>query len=347
MIPHSLSLSVVHKQTGFATHTVFFCLFFLKLLLLVFVFLLHTEREERNCCEIVIRHWYFLAVNDFSILLLQDALPPPPPPPPQSSIDGATYSLAAGQRPSPSISDQSGRQRPTVWAIKTVPHKNMQSSYMCGKMSELVCAPMAPGLNANAHFRGRRLCLSVTPSAVCVRPQTVRMFPGEMVSWVQLESLSVTPDFWPPHLFYSSNTPHTWLELDPLTPVRSAVICVCLCMHARLWGIYVPLAPVNIEIGLKTSQLRLLSLWLPFQACSCTAVERWHAKCLVLQCWFVLGQRPQSLVEGLRGEDHRCTSRTNGMLYKMLNCFYFYKPESLPCYLLVGIISHLYCFFWI
>ncbi|XP_073332638.1 E3 ubiquitin-protein ligase SH3RF1 isoform X2 [Pagrus major] len=45
----------------------------------------------------------------------QDALPPPPPPPPQSSVDGAAYSLAAGQRPSPSISDQSGRQRPTVY----------------------------------------------------------------------------------------------------------------------------------------------------------------------------------------------------------------------------------------
>ncbi|KAM7388605.1 hypothetical protein PAMP_024770 [Pampus punctatissimus] len=45
----------------------------------------------------------------------QDALPPPPPPPPQSSVCGAAYSLAAGQRPSPSISDQSGRQRPTVY----------------------------------------------------------------------------------------------------------------------------------------------------------------------------------------------------------------------------------------
>ncbi|XP_074525006.1 E3 ubiquitin-protein ligase SH3RF1 isoform X2 [Halichoeres trimaculatus] len=44
-----------------------------------------------------------------------DALPPPPPPPPQSSSDGAAYSLAGGQRPSPSISDQSGRQRPTVY----------------------------------------------------------------------------------------------------------------------------------------------------------------------------------------------------------------------------------------
>ncbi|TNM87552.1 hypothetical protein fugu_005773 [Takifugu bimaculatus] len=44
-----------------------------------------------------------------------DALPPPPPPPPQSSVDGAAYSLAAGQRPSASISDQSGRQRPTVY----------------------------------------------------------------------------------------------------------------------------------------------------------------------------------------------------------------------------------------
>ncbi|XP_077964929.1 E3 ubiquitin-protein ligase SH3RF1 isoform X2 [Gasterosteus aculeatus] len=44
-----------------------------------------------------------------------DALPPPPPPPPQSSVDGAAYSLAAGQRPSPSVSDQSGRQRPTVY----------------------------------------------------------------------------------------------------------------------------------------------------------------------------------------------------------------------------------------
>ncbi|KAK5615241.1 E3 ubiquitin-protein ligase sh3rf1, partial [Crenichthys baileyi] len=44
-----------------------------------------------------------------------DALPPPPPPPPQSPVSGAAYSLAAGQRPSPSISDQSGRQRPTVY----------------------------------------------------------------------------------------------------------------------------------------------------------------------------------------------------------------------------------------
>ncbi|XP_071395128.1 E3 ubiquitin-protein ligase SH3RF1 [Centroberyx affinis] len=44
-----------------------------------------------------------------------DALPPPPPPPPQSSVVGAASSLAAGQRPSPSISDQSGRQRPTVY----------------------------------------------------------------------------------------------------------------------------------------------------------------------------------------------------------------------------------------
>ncbi|XP_075901559.1 E3 ubiquitin-protein ligase SH3RF1 isoform X2 [Nelusetta ayraudi] len=44
-----------------------------------------------------------------------DALPPPPPPPPQSSADGAAYSLAAGQRPSPSTGDQGGRQRPTVY----------------------------------------------------------------------------------------------------------------------------------------------------------------------------------------------------------------------------------------
>uniref|UniRef100_A0AAY5JZ38 E3 ubiquitin-protein ligase SH3RF1 n=1 Tax=Esox lucius TaxID=8010 RepID=A0AAY5JZ38_ESOLU len=45
----------------------------------------------------------------------QDALPPPPPPPPQSSAVGAASSLAASQRPSPSTSDQSGRQRPTVY----------------------------------------------------------------------------------------------------------------------------------------------------------------------------------------------------------------------------------------
>ncbi|KAK7919318.1 hypothetical protein WMY93_010602 [Mugilogobius chulae] len=43
-----------------------------------------------------------------------DALPPPPPPPPQSSA-GAAFPLATGQRPSPSTSDQSGRQRPTVY----------------------------------------------------------------------------------------------------------------------------------------------------------------------------------------------------------------------------------------
>ncbi|KAL1022568.1 hypothetical protein UPYG_G00029390 [Umbra pygmaea] len=44
-----------------------------------------------------------------------DALPPPPPPPPQSSAVGAASALAASQRPSPSSSDQSGRQRPTVY----------------------------------------------------------------------------------------------------------------------------------------------------------------------------------------------------------------------------------------
>uniref|UniRef100_A0A4W5LCV0 E3 ubiquitin-protein ligase SH3RF1 n=1 Tax=Hucho hucho TaxID=62062 RepID=A0A4W5LCV0_9TELE len=44
-----------------------------------------------------------------------DALPPPPPPPPQSSAVGAASSLAASQRPSSSTSDQSGRQRPTVY----------------------------------------------------------------------------------------------------------------------------------------------------------------------------------------------------------------------------------------
>ncbi|KAM9496983.1 E3 ubiquitin-protein ligase SH3RF1 [Clarias gariepinus] len=44
-----------------------------------------------------------------------DTLPPPPPPPPQSSTVGATSSLAAGQRPSPTTGDQSGRQRPTVY----------------------------------------------------------------------------------------------------------------------------------------------------------------------------------------------------------------------------------------
>ncbi|XP_057697869.1 E3 ubiquitin-protein ligase SH3RF1 [Corythoichthys intestinalis] len=44
-----------------------------------------------------------------------DALPPPPPPPPQSSAGGAGYSSAAGQRPSPNVGDQGGRQRPTVY----------------------------------------------------------------------------------------------------------------------------------------------------------------------------------------------------------------------------------------
>ncbi|KAG5849723.1 hypothetical protein ANANG_G00074750 [Anguilla anguilla] len=44
-----------------------------------------------------------------------DGLPPPPPPPPQSSAIGAASSLAPGQRPSPTTSDPSGRQRPTVY----------------------------------------------------------------------------------------------------------------------------------------------------------------------------------------------------------------------------------------
>uniref|UniRef100_A0A671WII8 E3 ubiquitin-protein ligase SH3RF1 n=1 Tax=Sparus aurata TaxID=8175 RepID=A0A671WII8_SPAAU len=57
----------------------------------------------------------FTFPSETSFTSIPDALPPPPPPPPQSSVDGAAYSLAAGQRPSPSISDQSGRQRPTVY----------------------------------------------------------------------------------------------------------------------------------------------------------------------------------------------------------------------------------------
>lgn len=65
-------------------------------------------------CGGVTRHLIPSVVMISLLFFLQDALPPPPPPPPQSSADGAAYSLAAGQRPSPSISDQSGRQRPTV-----------------------------------------------------------------------------------------------------------------------------------------------------------------------------------------------------------------------------------------
>ncbi|XP_036377408.1 E3 ubiquitin-protein ligase SH3RF1 isoform X2 [Megalops cyprinoides] len=44
-----------------------------------------------------------------------DGLPPPPPPPPQASAVGAASSLAVGQRPSPGASEQSSRQRPTVY----------------------------------------------------------------------------------------------------------------------------------------------------------------------------------------------------------------------------------------
>uniref|UniRef100_A0A3Q1JXM9 E3 ubiquitin-protein ligase SH3RF1 n=1 Tax=Anabas testudineus TaxID=64144 RepID=A0A3Q1JXM9_ANATE len=57
----------------------------------------------------------FTFPSETSYTSIADALPPPPPPPPQSSGGGAAYPLAAGQRPSPSISDQSGRQRPTVY----------------------------------------------------------------------------------------------------------------------------------------------------------------------------------------------------------------------------------------
>lgn len=78
----------------------------------------------------------------FLLFLFQDALPPPPPPPPQSSVDGAAYSLAAGQRPSPSISDQSGRQRPTVWVIKTAPHTNVSRGlHIIGRGGECKSPP--------------------------------------------------------------------------------------------------------------------------------------------------------------------------------------------------------------
>ncbi|XP_041862362.1 E3 ubiquitin-protein ligase SH3RF1 isoform X2 [Melanotaenia boesemani] len=65
-----------------------------------------------------------------------DALPPPPPPPPQASVSGAAYSLAAGQRPSPSISDQSGRQRPTVYVamFPYTPRKDDELELRKGEM---------------------------------------------------------------------------------------------------------------------------------------------------------------------------------------------------------------------
>lgn len=57
----------------------------------------------------------FPSETSYTSIALDALPPPPPPPPPQSTASGAAYSLAAGQRPSPSISDQSGRQRPTVY----------------------------------------------------------------------------------------------------------------------------------------------------------------------------------------------------------------------------------------
>lgn len=100
------------SRAGFSTCAT--CTVLFRLGLLVVVFPLHPEREEmRNSCEAT-RYSILFVLMTSLLLFLQDALPPPPPPPPQSSGDGAAYSLAAGQRPSPSISDQSGRQRPTV-----------------------------------------------------------------------------------------------------------------------------------------------------------------------------------------------------------------------------------------
>ncbi|XP_034036436.1 E3 ubiquitin-protein ligase SH3RF1 isoform X2 [Thalassophryne amazonica] len=65
-----------------------------------------------------------------------DTLPPPPPPPPQSSVSGAAHSLAAGQRPSPSIGDQSGRQRPTVYValFPYTPRKDDELELRKGEM---------------------------------------------------------------------------------------------------------------------------------------------------------------------------------------------------------------------
>ncbi|XP_028300983.1 E3 ubiquitin-protein ligase SH3RF1 [Gouania willdenowi] len=65
-----------------------------------------------------------------------DALPPPPPPPPQSSVSGAAYSLTAGQRPSPSTGDQSGRQRPTVYVamFPYTPRKDDELELRKGEM---------------------------------------------------------------------------------------------------------------------------------------------------------------------------------------------------------------------
>ncbi len=208
-------------------------------------------------------------------------------------------------------------------------------------MSEAVCTPMAQGFSANVRLRGGSLCLSVSPLSCQCGAATcghVHRWRGQnlwlTVSWVPLEIFSVTPDFWP-HLYphYSFKTPHTWQELDPLMPAPfPSSVSACACMSDSEAFMVPP--HDNIEIRLKTSQLRLLSSWPPFQACSCAAVERWPANYFVLRCWLSLGQRARSLLEGLRGDDDICTarqrdkSRTNGMLYKTLNCLYFHKGEN-------------------
>lgn len=151
------------------------------------------------------------------VFALQDALPPPPPPPPQSSVVGAASSLAAGQRPSPSISDQSGRQRPTVWVIKTVPHTNMRSSSMCSETE----------IRSNSHTssmhsltaEGNSSPLSDPPPVIRVRLQSVNLCTGEEVNTCGRHSPgphwrpSVSPltsDPSPLPSLLLLDTPHTW-----------------------------------------------------------------------------------------------------------------------------------------
>lgn len=170
----------------------------------------------------------------FLLFLFQDALPPPPPPPPQSSTDGAAYSLAAGQRPSPSISDQSGRQRPTVWVIKTAPHTNVSSGLHIISIG-CECKSCPSCLGEYVH----RWSDWWSPGSHCSSsPSPLTSEPSQLPSLLLLCSTQLI----------RVRSPHSCLFLF--------VACVYGCTHLWLQGLCVPSVSVNIEIRRQTSQLR-------------------------------------------------------------------------------------------
>lgn len=319
---------------------------FLKLEFLVFVFLLLRERSKvMNCCVVVIK--YCPTTNMITRSSLTGCSPTTPSASPtvlhwwRSVLIGrGTETLPQHKRPKweTKTHSVSYKNSPTVkYAVFLNVQWNVRVS-LCTTGSGLWCKCWIQ--------RGVSLRLSVPPHPLQLSVWVCRAWACAQVKGSKPVEDSLlgpigdplchpwllTPPSPLPSLL-PFKTPHTWQELDPLMPaLRPSCAVIGLCVHVRLWGVHAPFPLTTLKSDWKhPSGDSTLSYWLPGRAAgSSSAVERWPANCFVLQCWFSLGQGPQSLLEGLRGDDDRCTarlrdkSRTNGMLWQIVKLHLFH-----------------------